>query len=141
MRRPFHSIPTDRSGAFRDKITCSILERENIQNWIRSILGHFKEKFKCNHKTKPPSHAFWGISWYLPCKELSWKTFILILLKILKLSYRLNEISRFGNSKSNISFYVCLAPKAGSTTLTSILLQTTGFFDDGTKQPTNVCII
>ena len=59
----------------------------------------------------------------------------------LKLSYRLNEISIFGISKSNIPFYFCLAPKVGSTTLTTILLETTGFFDDETKQPTNVRII
>ena len=37
-------------------------------------------------------------------------------------------------------FYVCLAPKAGSTSLTSILLDAAGFFDDGTKQPSNVSI-
>ena len=51
------------------------------------------------------------------------------------LGYRSNIISKFGISKSNIPFFVCLAPKAGSTSLTTILL---GFFDDGQRQSSNV---
>ena len=58
------------------------------------------------------------------------------------LGYRSNIISKFGISKSNIPFFVCLAPKEGSTSLATILLEATGFFDDGKRQSSNVsCFI
>ena len=56
------------------------------------------------------------------------------------LSFRSNVISKFGISKSKVPFYVCLAPKAGSTSLTSILLESTGYFDDDLRTPSNVCV-
>ena len=59
-------------------------------------------------------------------------------IKPRNLGYRSNVISKFGISKSNIPFFVCLAPKAGSTSLTTILLEATGFFDDGKRQSSNV---